>query len=91
MKAMRAVVVEPFPGLPDGESVVKNFKEGDLVVGDLAEVAVREGWAQEVDEDYEPDEDPAPAPKAKAEGKGGKTGKKAKASSSGSEGEDGDQ
>lgn len=42
-----AKVVKPFKGVPDGESLVRDFAEGDEVTGDLAIVAIREGWAEE--------------------------------------------
>lgn len=61
---MKAIVIIPFPGLPDGAAQVRNFAEGDVVEGDLAAVAVGEGWAEEVDPDYEPEEDAPPPKKA---------------------------
>lgn len=41
----RAIVTTPFAGVPDGQAMPVHFKAGDEVVGDLAAVAVREGWA----------------------------------------------
>ena len=38
-------VKKTFSGVPDGEIYPIEFKIGDLVTGDLAEVAVNEGWA----------------------------------------------
>lgn len=64
---IRALVVEPFPGLPDGELTVKNFAVDDVVDGDLARVAIEEGWAIEMDEDgEEPERDPPPVVKRSA-------------------------
>ena len=45
---MQARVVQPFFGAPDGEVYAREFAEGDIVQGDLAAVAVREGWAKPV-------------------------------------------
>lgn len=42
---MRAVVVKPFPGVPDGEIHAKDFKVNDFVEGKLASVAITQGWA----------------------------------------------
>lgn len=44
---MKAIVVIPFVGAPDGEIYPKEFADGDIVTGKLAEVAVAEGWAEE--------------------------------------------
>jgi hypothetical protein len=52
---MKAIVTKGFEGLPDGELIVRTFKPGDEVHGELAAVALREGWAE--DEDA-----PAPEP-----------------------------
>ena len=41
-------VKDPFLGVPDGEIYPIEFKIGDLVTGDLAKVAVNEGWAAPV-------------------------------------------
>lgn len=42
---MKAIVQIPFRGAPDGEPHSRQFEPGDLVEGDLAAVALREGWA----------------------------------------------
>ncbi len=42
-----AKVIQAFKGVPDGDSLVRNYAVGDTVTGDLAVVAVREGWAEE--------------------------------------------
>lgn len=42
-----AKVTQAFRGVPDGEVMPKEFNPGDEVDGDLAVVAVREGWAQD--------------------------------------------
>lgn len=40
-----ATVTKPFNGAPDGELAVRPFKEGDKISGELALVAVMNGWA----------------------------------------------
>ncbi len=42
-----AKVTTEFMGAKDGEVYPTQFKPGDIVEGDLAAVAVREGWAEE--------------------------------------------
>jgi hypothetical protein len=42
---VRAKTVTAFDGVPDGLVIPKHFNEGDEVEGDLAAVAIREGWA----------------------------------------------
>ena len=44
---MKAVVTKPFDGAIDGTIYPKHFKAGDVVEGDLARVAVEQGWAVE--------------------------------------------
>jgi hypothetical protein len=60
-----AKVTVAFSGVPDGEIYPKDFAPGDEVHGDLAAVAVREGWA----EDSEPTKAEAKARKAAPENK----------------------
>jgi hypothetical protein len=43
-----ARVRSPFAGVPDGLVMPKNFAEGEEVRGDLARVAVAQGWAEPV-------------------------------------------
>ena len=45
---MKAKVIKEFPGLADGTTVVRTFAEGEIISGELANVAVREKWAEEV-------------------------------------------
>jgi len=40
-----AKVIKEFRGCRDGERVVRLFREGDEVQGELARIAVGEGWA----------------------------------------------
>lgn len=40
-----AKVIKEFSGAPDGEVYARLFAVGDEVHGDLAAVAIREGWA----------------------------------------------
>ena len=42
-----AKVVKQFPGVPDGEVYPRLFVPGDTVTGELATVALREGWAED--------------------------------------------
>ena len=51
---MDAVVTKPFKGAPDGEIYPRDFNVGDKLAGDLAAVAVKEGWA--IEGDKSPDE-----------------------------------
>jgi hypothetical protein len=41
-----AKVIKAFPGVPDGKIDPVDFAPGDEVVGDLARVAIAEGWAE---------------------------------------------
>lgn len=43
---MRVVVTVAFSGAPDGTVYPREFAPGDVVEGDLAAVALREGWAE---------------------------------------------
>ncbi len=43
---MEAKVTSPFKGVRDGEIYPVDFNVGDTVEGELAGVAVREGWAE---------------------------------------------
>lgn len=40
-----ATVTKPFNGCKDGERQVTEFAVGDTVEGELAKVAISEGWA----------------------------------------------
>jgi hypothetical protein len=58
---MKAIVTTAFPGVPDGESMTRRIEVGEQIVGDLASVAVREGWALKIEAgegvvDMKPDE-----------------------------------
>ena len=58
---MKATVTRDGFGKPDNDSSGRFFAPGETIYGDLAAVAVREGWAEAVAESA-----PAPAaPKAK--------------------------
>jgi hypothetical protein len=46
MSEVVATVTAPFIGAPDGEVYGREFVAGDTVHGDLAAVAIREGWAE---------------------------------------------
>jgi hypothetical protein len=46
-KPAKAVkVAKEFAGVPDGEVYPVTFAVGDEVTGELAELAIREGWAK---------------------------------------------
>jgi hypothetical protein len=45
---VEAKVTKPFKGTPDGKIYPEKFEPGDTVTGDLARVAVEEGWAKSV-------------------------------------------
>lgn len=47
---MKAKVRKEFPGRPDNESTVRTIRVGEVISGDLACVAIAEGWAKEVDD-----------------------------------------
>jgi hypothetical protein len=44
----KAVVTKPFPGRADDEFKVRQFQEGEEISGELAAVAVKNGWAKPV-------------------------------------------
>lgn len=46
---MKARVTKPFMGAPDGALHPRPFGVSELVEGDLARVAVTEGWAEALD------------------------------------------
>lgn len=58
---MKAKVTKAFPGRPDNEAAVRTIDVGETVHGELAAVAVREKWADEVKDE----EAAAAAPKGK--------------------------
>lgn len=68
---MKAYVITPFDGVPDGEALPRRFEVGEELAGDLAAVALKEGWAAESPLDHDGD--------GKAGGSKPKAGKTAKA------------
>lgn len=56
---MQAKVTTPFKGRPDGEALARDIAVGEIIIGDLAAVAVRDGNAEEVSEGEIADEAPA--------------------------------
>ena len=44
---MNATAITTFYGAKDGELYPTRFEPGDLIEGELAEIAVREKWAEE--------------------------------------------
>jgi hypothetical protein len=42
---MKAIVQVPFRGVPDGEHHVRELQPEEVIEGDLARVAIEEGWA----------------------------------------------
>lgn len=68
---MKAKVIKPFAGAPDGEAHPRDWLAGHVVEGELAAVAVREGWAASLEESAaevaaEPPDAPKPARRRKA-------------------------
>lgn len=47
---MRAKVTQAFSGAPDGDPRTRLIREDEIIEGELAAVAVREGWAEELPE-----------------------------------------
>lgn len=47
---MRAKVTSEFPGRPDNEVLTRLIAKDEVIYGDLATVAVREGWAEKEQE-----------------------------------------
>jgi hypothetical protein len=45
---MQAKVLKAFPGRPDAEIMTRTIEVGETIDGDLAAVAVREKWAEEI-------------------------------------------
>lgn len=45
---MKAKVLKAFSGAADGQRYPKMWQAGEIVEGDLAEVAVKEKWAEPV-------------------------------------------
>ena len=46
---MKAKVTRAFPGKPDDEVLSRAIAVGEEILGDLALVAVREGWAEDIE------------------------------------------
>lgn len=70
----KAKVTKAFPGRPDDETKVREIEPGEFISGELASVAVREGWAEEVGEDHAENEasehvEPAKGPRHGRKGK----------------------
>lgn len=66
---MKAIVIKGFPGCRDGDPVPCDFAEGDVVEGDLAQVAIDQGWALEQGEETVSEPEPEPEPKIEPEPK----------------------
>lgn len=47
-------VIKRFSGVPDGQIYPREFMPGDQVHGELAAVAVAQGWAEQVAEAPQP-------------------------------------
>lgn len=61
---MKAKVTWAFPGRPDDEAMPRTIHQNEIIEGDLAAVAVKEGWARKV-----PDNVAVTAAKKKRAGK----------------------
>jgi hypothetical protein len=46
---MKATALTTFDGARDGDLYPTRFRPGDLIEGNLAEIAVRENWAREIE------------------------------------------
>jgi hypothetical protein len=64
---VRVVVTHEFVGKPDGQVYGRPILVGEVLTGDLAQLALREGWAEEQEPKAEQgtEADP-PKPKGKA-------------------------
>lgn len=58
---MKAKVIKAFPGVADGTVATRQINVGEVISGELAAVAVREKWAEEIVEG-EPQKAAAPKP-----------------------------
>lgn len=45
---MKAKVSTEFPGRPDGDGDTRMIRKGEIITGDLAEVAIANKWATKV-------------------------------------------
>lgn len=63
----QATVTTEFPGRPDNAEKVRTIAVGETIDGDLAEVAIRQGWATEVVATSGPTASTQPARKPLAE------------------------
>lgn len=64
---MRVVVTQEFLGKPDGQVYGRPILVGEVLTGDLAELALREGWAEEQEAEQAEPKPAKPAKGAKAE------------------------
>lgn len=62
----RAKVTCPFPGVRDGEFNPTTIQPGEVIEGDLAEVALREGWAAPLEPPEPEPPEPEPEPEKRA-------------------------
>ena len=75
-----ATVIQEFKGVADGEHRTRTFRNGDTVTGDLARVAVAEGWAR--DDAKKPIRKKAESAKSGAVSRRGQASRKSSASKS---------
>ena len=66
---MAILVKKHFNGVPDGECHPHRYQPGDEVTGDLAAVALKQGWAKEVETKAEAKAEAEAKAKAEAEAK----------------------
>jgi len=66
---MRALVIKESLGTPDNDATARYFPVGEVIYGDLAETAVRDGWAEEDAGGAKAEKPAAPKAAAKARGK----------------------
>lgn len=60
---MKATVTTETNARPDGEPLPRAVKVGEVIEGDLAAVAVRDKWAEEIADEDTPAKAPAKAKK----------------------------
>lgn len=47
---MKAKVTKPFSGRPDSEAATRTIAKDEVIEGELATVAVEQGWARAIDD-----------------------------------------
>lgn len=71
---MKAKVTKPFAGRPDGEAATRTIAKDEVIEGELATVAVDQGWAKAIDDRAAAKAEAEADRKAKKRGDGGEGG-----------------